>query len=99
MRPAWILVWKSSLQIPNVPCGSQFAGPQTSGDARGPIIVCEAMNTKAILLVQLYGELQPSNIEPLAIEVLASALMRECPDCRVDMTIVNPRKKDKTIVL
>ena len=54
-------------------------------------------NGKNILLVQLYSELQPTNAEPFAIEVLASAIEKECPDCAVSMTLANPAVEGQSV--
>lgn len=43
-----------------------------------------------VILAQLYSNLQPPNADPLSIEVLAGALERYCPDCQVEMLLVNP---------
>lgn len=43
-----------------------------------------------IVLAQLYGNLQPPNADPLSIEVLAGALEQHCPNCQVEMIVINP---------
>lgn len=43
-----------------------------------------------VLLVQLYGSLQPPNWEPFSCEVLASALEKHCDYCQAEIMVVNP---------
>jgi len=44
-----------------------------------------------VLLIQLYSQLQPSNVEPFSVEVLAGALKRDSPEVSVHITIVDER--------
>jgi radical SAM superfamily enzyme YgiQ (UPF0313 family) len=43
-----------------------------------------------VVLAQLYSKLQPPNADPLSIEVLAAALEKHCPNCRIHLITVNP---------
>lgn len=52
---------------------------------------------KHVLLVQLYSELQPANVEPFAIEVLAGFLEKQIPSCKVNLAVINPLAKGKGI--
>jgi len=53
--------------------------------------------TKKVLLLQLYGDLQPDNVEPLSIEVLCTALEREMANVYVRKMIINPRVDDYSL--
>ena len=50
-----------------------------------------------ILLIQLYGQAQPPDAEPLSIEVLKSAVLFENQETKVNLEIVDSRNKQRDL--